>query len=272
MSDPTSIGGDISDLRATLMRLRALAEEQGQGHQAPEPACALCRDLGTTYSQTADGIVLAAICQCRRAAWAQKERSRVQAGLGALHQAAAITQAAEIIPDEHSRDGLRWAREWSPDRPGAVIWGRTGSGKSTLLCRLLRRLGPRSETVPDAAGHTVCLVSVPGLLGELAYRQHRGGYSELLALIGTIDVLAIDDLGVGKLHRGWPAQLWSVLDARWSAGHKPVLVTSNHDPGAMRERLVCAPEDSSDLERAMDRLRVLAPTSVQYDAPASRRA
>lgn len=259
----------MTELQNVLARIRATAETEGRIAPSAEPACSACRDKGMTYNQTADGIVVAAPCRCLYAGQEDRNRAATMRGLGTLHQADAVARAAEIVPDAASRGGMRWARAWSPDHAGAVIWGRVGSGKSTLLCRLMRRLGPKSAEVPDAAGHSVCLVSIPSLLGEMAYRQHRGGYPELLALLGRVDVLAIDDLGVGRLHRGWPAQLWAVLDARWSAGRKPVLVTSNHDPATMV--LEHQPEDASDVERAMDRLHALAPVSVCYDAPASRR-
>lgn len=195
-----------------------------------------------------------------------------QLGVNCVHDSGAIDGAGPIDPDESSRQGIEWARQWTIDRPGAVVWGGVGSGKTTLLCRLLGRIGLPTTVRPGALGYSVCLASVPRMLAELSGRQVRGGYAELLDALGRVDVLALDDLGVGVLRRGWAQHLWAVLDSRWSHGRRPLLITSNIDPAQDRALgLRWETEDGQDVERALDRMGVLAPTGVRYDSPASRR-
>jgi len=202
----------------------------------------------------------------------QEASHRVQLAIASVHDSAAVSGAGPIEPDAASREGIAWARQWLPSMPGAVVWGGVGSGKTTLLCRLLGRLGMPVPSRPAALGYSVCLCSVPRLLAELSGRQVRGGYGELLDAVGSVDVLVLDDIGVGTVRRGWGQHLWAVLDARWSAGRRPLLVTTNIDPAddpflGMRWES----GEERDVDRALDRLRALAPDRVRYEAESRRR-
>jgi hypothetical protein len=236
--------GMILDLQAIRERLRVCA-------RTPEEIAAWEADRATSRRQDVS--------------------HRVQLAIASVHDAAAVSGAGPIEPDAASREGIAWARQWLPSMPGAVVWGGVGSGKTTLLCRLLGRLGMPIPSRPAALGYSVCLCSVPRLLAELSGRQVRGGYGELLDAVGSVDVLVLDDIGVGSLRRGWAQHLWAVLDARWSGGRRPVLATSNIDPDTdPRLGMRWEQEDAQDVDRAVDRLRALAPGRVQYDSGSRR--
>lgn len=213
------------------------------------------------------------------AAWQEDRDRMIRTGISAAAQVAVeglsdretIEAAGEIRPDEHCRAGLAWARAWTPERPGAVIWGAVGSGKTTLLGRLCQRLGQPTRNTPDAAGFSVCLSSAPRLLSVLAERHIRGGYGEAVAALARVDVLVLDDLGVGLLRRGWTQYLLDVLGPRLLA-RRPLLATSNLDPETdPLLGLRYHPDDEPDAQRLADRLRALSPDRVRYDSPASRR-
>ena len=240
MGDPEHIGASVTGIAASLERLRQLAptaEEIARWEATRER-------LRRQSDSIALSVILEPICDWQT-----------------------ITSAAEICPDDDSADGLRWARAWRPDQPGTVLWGRTGSGKTTLLARLLARLADVDLC------YSVCLTSLPKLLSELARRPAHGGYQDLLRAAGRVDVLALDDLGVGRLREGWAQHFWALLDARWQQ-RLPVLCTTNVNPDPAenpRLGLRYEPADEADVDRALDRLRALAPRIVRYDSPTSRR-
>jgi DNA replication protein DnaC len=214
---------------------------------------------------------------------AQRERERemarfrrqasapvAQHAVDGLHNASAVTEAGKIRRDEYSEAGIVWAFEgggWTPEKGGAIVWGRGGSGKTTLVCRLLRRLQEQS--------YSVCLVSLPVLVAELRDASFHGGAKAKLDALARVDVLALDDVGRGRgqMAKGDALYLWEAMDARWGGGRRHLIVTTNYDPGLYPGLKLEAPQDSErdDLEVALDRLHAMAPTHVCYDSPASRR-
>jgi hypothetical protein len=189
---------------------------------------------------------------------------RAQSAVERLHDAASVARSEPIVErDRYCQEGLEWAAAWSPDSPGAIVWGRAGSGKTTLMQRLVLRLGGQ--------GCSVCLVSLDRLIPALAEADFSGGYGELLDGIGRVDVLVLDDWGTSPIVRGRGRFLWAALDARWLQ-RKPLLVTSNISPDfSERVGLRYDPDDAAVIDRALDRLHALAPTHVRYDSPVSRR-
>ena len=244
MGEPENIGAAVIDFAAMAARMRGMARpahEIAEWQQGREKPARLRQSIAT------------------------------HAEIESVHDTAAVQSAGAIVPDAWSREGIEWARKWLPSQPGAIVWGQVGSGKSTLLARLLLRLGIPTAASPAGEGYSVCLCSLPRLVSTLAEAEFRGGYGKLLGAIGAVDVLVLDDVGVGVLRRGTAQHLWALLDARWST-RRPVLATSNIDPAA--DRMLgqrCHAEDERAMERAFDRLHALAPTRIRYDSDKSRR-
>jgi DNA replication protein DnaC len=206
-----------------------------------------------------------------RARLVRAERtSRIMATLEPIHDALAVDAVGEIQPDDASREGIAWARRWTPDHPGACIWGEMGSGKTTLLCRLLQRLGPSSAS-HQGLGLSVCLASLPRLIPVVRAASRQGHGGAILDALGCVDVLVLDDLSRGAMEKGWTQFLWQVVDARWSHGRRPLLVTSNVDPRcdpALGLRFDAA--DAHDIQVTLDRIRALAPIRVTYHCESRR--
>lgn len=114
-------------------------------------------------------------------------------------------------------------------RPGAinrgfVLWGPVGRGKTHLLASTLRELvlvhGVRAR-----------FVEFSHLLSALKGRFDRGtGAAEILDQLVEVEVLALDELGKGRLTE-WELSVIDELVSRRYNAARTILATTNYRPG-----------------------------------------
>lgn len=105
---------------------------------------------------------------------------------------------------------------WVGDRLNVLITGATGVGKSYLGCAL-GQMGCRQ-------GMKVMYHRVPRLLQDLRLARAEGCYARRLAKIASMDILILDDLGLGHLDEAQRHDLLEVLEDRY--GKVSTVVTS----------------------------------------------
>jgi DNA replication protein DnaC len=106
--------------------------------------------------------------------------------------------------------------DWIKARDNLVITGPTGVGKSWLACAL------GHKACRD--NHSVLYVRVPKLFDELALAHGDGSAARRLKALGAVELLILDDWGLGPLNAQARHDLLEILEDRY--GRKSTLVTS----------------------------------------------
>ena len=106
--------------------------------------------------------------------------------------------------------------QWLIEKHNVLLTGPTGCGKTWLGCTLAHQACRQ--------GYSALYVRLPRLLDELAQGRGDGRYSKLLAQLGKVDVLLLDDWGLAVLDDRHRRDLLEVLDDRH--GNRSTLVTS----------------------------------------------
>ncbi len=110
---------------------------------------------------------------------------------------------------------------WLGEHLNVIVTGKTGVGKSYLGCALAQLACRR--------GRRVLYRRLPRLLSELALSKADGTYHKRLAKMAKMDVLVIDDLGLGTgLKEAHRHDLLEVMEDRY--GKSSTIVTSQLDP------------------------------------------
>lgn len=152
-------------------------------------------------------------------------RPRVPAPVASAPQAVRARAAAMCA--EVERGGGR----------GLWLFGPAGSGKTTLAALLLQRW--------RADGWDGDMVTEAGYLAAVkAEFDGAAPRGSALDRYGGTALLVLDDLGTSKPTDWSVAEVFGLVDARWSHG-LPTVVTGNHAPERLRERLA-----QGDQERA----------------------
>ena len=97
-----------------------------------------------------------------------------------------------------------------------LISGPTGVGKSYVACALGQLACRR--------GYSALYRRVPRLFEELALARADGTYAKRLSQLARVDVLILDDLGLGRTSEHQRHDLLEVLEDR--SGLRSVVVTS----------------------------------------------
>ena len=105
---------------------------------------------------------------------------------------------------------------WIGEHLNVLISGRTGVGKSYLACAL--------GQAACRKGLRVGYRRVPRLFDELALARTDGSYARLLARLAKLDVLILDDLGLGTPKEAQRHDLLEVLEDRY--GRVSTIITS----------------------------------------------
>jgi len=105
---------------------------------------------------------------------------------------------------------------WIREHLNVLLCGSTGVGKSYVACALGQ--GACRQ------GHRALYRRVPRLLDELALARAEGSHARLLMRLAKIDVLVLDDWGLGGLKEAQRHDLLEVLDDRY--GRLSTVVTS----------------------------------------------
>ncbi|MEZ4340017.1 MAG: IS21-like element helper ATPase IstB [Sandaracinaceae bacterium] len=115
---------------------------------------------------------------------------------------------------------------WLAEHLNVLISGKTGVGKSYLACALGQFACRR--------GLHVLYRRLPRLFNELALAKADGTYQRRLAKLAKIDVLVLDDLGLGTgLKEAQRHDLLEVMEDRY--GKTCTVVTSQLDPNLWHE-------------------------------------
>ncbi len=119
-----------------------------------------------------------------------------------------------------------WLESFDParrDNRGLVLHGPVGRGKTHLLVGILREL-------VFAHGAVVRFVEFSRLLGQLKEGYSRGqGDTQLLGELADVPVLAIDELGKGRVTDWELAIVDEVISRRYNA-MRTTLATTNYAP------------------------------------------
>ena len=122
--------------------------------------------------------------------------------------------AARGLPSEQLRQlaGCKWIAE----HLNLLLTGATGVGKSFLACAL-GQLACRT-------GHKVAYRRLPRLFEEVTLAKADGTYGKLLGRLAKVEVLILDDFGLGKLREAHRHDLLEVMEDRY--GDRSTIVTS----------------------------------------------
>jgi len=106
--------------------------------------------------------------------------------------------------------------DWVESGHSVLITGPTGSGKSWLACALAQYACRR--------GKSALYQRVPRLQEELRIRHGSGVFGKWLVQLAKIDVLLLDDWGMGAIDSATRSDLLEIIDDR--AASKATIITS----------------------------------------------
>jgi DNA replication protein DnaC len=106
--------------------------------------------------------------------------------------------------------------DWVESGHSVLITGATGSGKSWLACALAQYACRR--------GKSALYQRVPRLQEELRIRHGSGVFGKWLVQLAKIDVLLLDDWGMGAIDSETRSDLLEIIDDR--AANKATIITS----------------------------------------------
>ena len=97
---------------------------------------------------------------------------------------------------------------WIQEHLNIVFSGKTGVGKSYIACAVGNNACRK--------GHRVLYRRVPRLLDELALARAEGSYAKQLAKLSKVEVLILDDWGLGSLKEAQRNDLLEVTEDRYA--------------------------------------------------------
>lgn len=129
---------------------------------------------------------------------------------------------------------------WVGARHNLVITGPTGVGKSYLACALANQA--------LRAGHTASYLRVPRMIDELTMGRADGRYPRMMAALGRVSLLVLDDLLLTPAPVQHCRELLEVIEERAQRGS--VLVASQLPVDAWHPAMA----DSTLAEAILDRI------------------
>ena len=195
------------------------------------PACERCGGLGQVNALV-EGVPRSGRCACQRIPdrVARFNLARIPARFASATLSTFMTGAMTLGEPKKqvaAAEAMRWLGAWRPGEHGRglVLHGLVGRGKTHLLIALLRELVFKHAV-------SVRFIEFSRLLATL-----REGYSEgrsdspVLRELATVEVLAIDELGKGRL-TDWELQVIDDVISRRYNSSAVTLGTTNFRPGA----------------------------------------
>ncbi|MEX2586978.1 MAG: IS21-like element helper ATPase IstB [Actinomycetota bacterium] len=129
---------------------------------------------------------------------------------------------------------------WVKAQHNLVVTGPTGVGKSYLACAL--------ANAALRAGHTVTYVRVPRMIDDLAVGRADGRYPRMLAALGRVSLLVLDDFLLTPAPVQACRELLEVIEERAQRGS--ILVASQLPVDAWHTAMA----DSTLAEAILDRI------------------
>lgn len=137
-----------------------------------------------------------------------------------------------------------------------ILWGSPGLGKTALSIALAYKAIQH--------GATARFVTCTDLIGQLVQARARGEWEAALKGFLTPEVLIIDEVGYLTYGPYAANMLFPVIDRRYLAGDRPVLLTTNKDPQQWGAVLHDADLSAAILDRVLDRGEILKLTGRSY--------
>lgn len=166
------------------------------------------------------------------AEWLARENKRLQTALreAKLRVSQACIEDIDYAPRrELDRALLRQLAtgRWIAEHHTVVITGATGTGKTYLACALAQQACRQ--------GYRALYRRVPRLCEELTLAHADGSYIRLLARFARVDVLVLDDWGLGSLRDQDRRDLLEILEDRTAT--RATIVASQLPPNKWHEYL-----------------------------------
>ena len=172
-------------------------------------------------------------CGCRRARIAATRAATLEGRIPNLYRGVSFDRPPVLgMPEAIVSEVRRYVRNLDARlAAGRGLWltGDVGTGKTSLAMLV-------SKAAIDA-GHSVAIYSLPRLLNLI--RDEIGAENSLLDLLdslSSVDLLHIDDLGAQHTTPWRLEQLYSIVDARYQAGHA-IVATTHLMPDELAEQI-----------------------------------
>lgn len=197
------ICGDCGELKVALLDSEAIRRRYGEARLFPVACLCRRREADEVYRREREAAEAA-----RREKAMPSERwraSRFEADDGRDEM---VRRALEAYADRFG--------EMSRGEIGIMLTGGNGTGKTFWAAALANRLLDEGRSVMMAT-----MVALTAGIGDRSAEREN-----LLAQIGKVDLLVIDDMGAERESSYGLEKIFEVLDARYNA-KKPVVLTTN---------------------------------------------
>lgn len=201
------------------------------------PNCHTPRQTVVTNPITGKTSKVGCVCKCRKEemdaeaeAFKRRERERrIAANRYGAFDESSFSGCTFDADDGLNPDALNKARKYADNfgrflerGHGLLLFGNVGTGKTFYAACIANHLLKE--------GRTVKMTKFPTLIAKM---QSEGFKTDFIKALAGYDLLIIDDLGVERDSAYMQEQVYTIIDARYSAG-KPIIVTTNLSADELR--------------------------------------
>jgi DNA replication protein DnaC len=172
-------------------------------------------------------------CKCRPLRIGQAKTRRLEGRIPRRFRDVAFDRSPiKDLPGPIVAEVRRYVRDLEPNlAEGRGLWfvGDPGTGKTAAAMLI-------SKSAIEA-GNSVAVYSTPRLLSVVRESMDsEGGVLGLLDLLGTVDLLHLDDLGAERQTEWVLEQLYSIVNTRYE-DQRAILVTTNLQPDELTKQI-----------------------------------